>query len=101
MSWIKDDARVLWNQYESLELDADISSRKFYHPDGTVVKYRQIVVPSSLQDSFIQLLHEKPNYTVMTHLSSRKTQEHLRLRAYWVGWRASVEWYCGRCVTCQ
>jgi Integrase zinc binding domain len=98
--WINSEARILWSQYESLEIDNGVLSCIFYRPDDTV-RYRQIIMPGSLQTVFIQQLHERQNNTVTAHLGTRKTQEHIRLRAYWVGWRVSVDRWCRRYTVCQ
>ena len=69
--------------------------RRFYSTDGTV-SHLQLIVPRVLRDTFLKLVHEGAG----GHFAIRRTQDQVQRRAYWPGWRQSVECYIRRCLTC-
>jgi hypothetical protein len=97
---ISETCRVLWGQFDSLKLVDDILRREYYSPSGSVLR-TQIVMPTSLQRSFLRQLHDSGGNVATAHLSSKKTKEHVQQRAYWPSWRTDTEKYCRRCALCQ
>ena len=61
------------------------------------IEYRQVVVPASLRVKFLYWVHTD---TGSGHMGINKTQEKLRIYAYWPGWRRDVELYVKRCYIC-
>ena len=90
-----DDVRSLWAQFESLEVRNGILYRRFYSTDGTI-SHLQLIVPRVLRNTFFKLVHEGAG----GHFAIRRTQDQVQRRAYWPGWRQSVECYIRRCLTC-
>jgi hypothetical protein len=76
-----EETRILWAQYDSLELVDEILVRKFYGAEGTV-RYKQIVMPEALRTEFLKEIHQPEFQSATSHLGVRKTQEHVMRRAY-------------------
>lgn len=95
-----EETRCLWAQFESLTVKDGAICRRFYAPDGSVVRL-QLVMPASLRQPFLCQLHNCDGNVGTTHLGVKKTQDHVSQRAYWVNWRADVEKFCRRCHVCQ
>lgn len=90
-----EDTRTLWGQFESLEIVNNVLYRRFYNNRGSV-EYLQLIVPRSLRDTFLKLVHEGAG----GHFAIRKTQEQVQRRAYWPGWRRAVERFIRQCLPC-
>ena len=90
------DTKSLWNEWERLELRSGVLCRKWTSLDGTPDKL-QVVLPREYRSSFIKLVH-----TGMTggHMGRSKTEEQVRLRAYWPNWRTQVASELKKCVEC-
>ncbi|PIK60525.1 Retrovirus-related Pol polyprotein from transposon [Apostichopus japonicus] len=57
----------------------------------------QFIVPRSLQEEVIQLLHDNPT---SGHLGVRRTMYRVQERYYWNTWRRKVERWCKMCKVC-
>lgn len=97
---MSEDTRILWAQYDSLELVDDVLVRKFYKAEGTVM-HKQIVIPEALREEFLKEIHQPDLHSATSHLGVHKTQEHVMRRAYWTTWKTDTEKYCRRCNVCQ
>jgi len=95
-----EETRRLWAQYDALSMSDGLLCRKFFRSDASV-QHLQIIMPSSMRLAFLKSLHENNLNVASTHLGIRKTQAHVRQRAFWMGWRKDVEIYCRRCAVCQ
>jgi len=95
LEMLSEDTRTLWGQFESMQLVDDVVYRKFHRTDGTVDRM-QLVMPRSLRNQFLKLVHEGAG----GHFAVRKTQEQVQRRAYWPGWRRTVEQFIRRCLPC-
>jgi transposase InsO family protein len=95
-----EETRILWAQYDSLELVDGVLVRKFYGAEGTVM-HKQIVMPEALRAEFLKEIHQPDLQSATSHLGVRKTQEHVMRRAYWTTWKKDTEKYCRRCIVCQ
>jgi len=95
LEMLSEDTRTLWGQFESMQLVDDVVYRKFHRTDGTVDRL-QLVMPRSLRNQFLKLAHEGAG----GHFAVRKTQEQVQRRAYWPGWRRTVEQFIRRCLPC-
>ncbi len=90
-----EDTRTLWAQFDSLELVDGVLYRRFHKVDGSV-DHLQLIVPRLLRNQFLKLVHEGAG----GHFANRKTQEQVQRRAYWPGWRRSVEQFIRHCLPC-
>jgi len=90
-----DDVHTLWAQFESLEVKNGVLYRRFYRTDGTI-SHLQLIVPRILRNMFLKLVHEGAG----GHVAIRRTKDQVQRRAYWPGWRQSVECYIRRCLKC-
>jgi len=92
---LSEDTRTLWGQFDSLRLINDVLHREFCRLDGSV-DHVQIVVPRTLRTQFLKLVHEGAG----GHFALKRTQEQVQRRAYWPGWRRTVEQFIRRCLPC-
>jgi len=90
------EAKTYWGQWSSLMLSGGIVYRKFLGVTGEV-KFYQLLIPRSMRNKQLQIIHEK----LTGHLNARKTQEQVKRRAYWVGWRKDVDIFCRCCKPCS
>ena len=90
------DVKLLWNEWERLEIRERVLCRKWTFTDGTGDKW-QIILPRAYRAEFIRLAH-----TGMTggHLGRSKTEQQVRQRAYWPNWRTQVAMELKRCTAC-
>jgi len=90
------DTKSLWNEWERLELRNRVLCRKWTSLDGTNDRL-QVVLPRRYRSSFIKTVH-----TGITggHMGRSKTEEQVRLRAYWPNWRTQVASELKKCVAC-
>ena len=77
------NVKSLWNEWERLVLKEEILFRRWTSVDGSPNRL-QVVLLTEHRRQFIYLAH-----TGMTggHLGRAKTEEQVRLRAYWPNWR--------------
>jgi predicted aspartyl protease len=95
-----EETRILWTQFASLRFEDNILYRQYHRADGSV-SHLQIVMPTSLRQTFLEQLHCSGGNVATTHLGVRKTQAHVQQRAYWPSWRTDTERFCHRCPVCQ
>ena len=74
----------------------DILYRRWESEGGTRSKL-QLVVPQSLVQEILKLLHDNPT---SGHLGVTKTVEKVRQRFFWSGLREDVESWCRNCEVC-
>ena len=88
--------KSLWSEWERLALKNDVLCRNWTSIDGLHERW-QVVLPRLYRKEFIQLCHSG-----MTggHLGKGKTQEQIRLRAYWPNWTTDVRLELKRCAPC-
>ena len=75
-------ARVYWDFRDKLSTD-----------DGLLLKGPRIVIPSCLQEEYLERLH-------YGHISARKVQENARQHLYWPILDADIADYIQRCQEC-
>ena len=90
------DLKSLWNEWERLELRDDVLCRKWLSTNGMRDRW-QVILPRIYRTDFIRLVHSG-----MTggHLGRSKTEEQVRIRAYWPNWRSQVAMEQKRCAPC-
>jgi len=77
--------RALWRQFESLVLRQGVLCRIFHNFDGSVGHY-QLVLPSSLKVSFLEMVHAD----AAVHLKFVKCINHVQRRAWYLASRFEV-----------
>lgn len=87
--------RSFWNQLNSLTLRKGVLYRQL---DGHKIDDLQLVIPREKRKAVLQYVHEN---ILSGHLGIQRTQERVRSRFYWPGWRADVEIYCKECTVCE
>ena len=87
--------KSLWHEYERLSLRDGILCRKWTTLHGPI--RWQIVLPEVYRSEFIHQVHSG-----MTggHLGRAKTEDQLRQRAYWPGWKERVKLELKTCQNC-
>ena len=90
------ETKTLWNEWERLAVREGVLCRRWITPDGLNVRW-QIVMPHDFRSEFIRLAH-----TGMSggHMGRSKTEEQVRLRAYWPNWMSEVRLELKRCAPC-
>ena len=90
------ELKALWHEWNRLEIRGGVLKRKWIAIDGSPDLW-QTVLPHGYRQEFIKLTH-----TGMTggHLGRSKTEEQVRRRAYWPGWRSDVATQLKRCTEC-
>lgn len=83
------------NQRDSLVINNDCLYRRCV-ASPVAAPCLQIVVPSSLQSTVLEHLHDKSG-----HLGVHKTTEKLAERYFWPGYTADVEKWVKECQPCQ
>jgi len=88
--------KSLWHEWERLGLQDGLLCRKWTPVYGSDVKW-QIVLPAVYMDEFMRTVH-----TGMTggHLGRSKTEDQVKMRAYWPNWRLQVALELKRCTEC-
>jgi len=86
--------KTLWSDWERLALKNDVLCRKWTSVDGLRTSW-QVVLPEVYRKEFIHLVHSG-----MTggHLGRSKTEEQVRLRAYWPNWTSQVRLELRKCA---
>ena len=87
----------MYNQLSSLYIQNDVLCCKFEPTNGRLA-YLQQIVPPSLVTEIITSLH---NSLTAGHLGAYKTQEKIRQRYYWPGFKTDVMHHILRCDKCQ
>lgn len=90
------NTKVLWHEWERLVLHENILLRRWTSIDP-FPHYTQIVLPRKYRSEFIRMAHEG---MVGGHLGRSKTEDQVRRRAYWPGWRSDVATQLKKCVQC-
>jgi len=90
------DVKSLYIEWERLAIVDGILSRKWISIDGSPNR-RQVVLPREYRSKFIQLAHSG-----MTggHLGRAKTEEQVKLRDNWPGWKSDVAAELQKCMQC-
>ena len=88
--------KCLWHEWDRLRVIDGVLHRKWISVDGSP-DFMQIVLPRSHREQCIMLAH-----TGMTggHLGRSKTEEQVKRRAYWPGWRSQVASTLKKCDSC-
>jgi len=94
------EVKSLWHEWDRLQVIDGILHRRWNSIDGSP-DVMQVVTPKSHRASCIDMAH-----TGMTggHLGRSKTEEQVRRRAYWPGWRTQVATQlkqCDNCAQCE
>ena len=90
------EVKSFWAQWESLVINQDgLLCRKLSGPASS--QRMQIVIPSSLIDAILEVLHDS---ITGGHMGTRRTLACARLRFYWYRQRETVQLYCRRCAKC-
>lgn len=89
--------RVLCTQWGSLRILGGLLYR-VWRPKYEIGEKLQLVAPLGLQGQIFQQLH-----SVRTggHHGVRKTLKKIRSRFFWPRFKADVQRWCQRCITCQ
>ena len=88
--------RKLFQLWDQLQVVDGILFRVF-HDSESDVKWRQLVVPSSLQSEILEQVHAG---SVGRHLGQSKTLQKLKDRFYWPGHYNDVMKWCLLCPSC-
>jgi len=88
--------KCLWHEWDRLRVIDRVLHRKWISVDGSP-DFMQVVLPRSDREQCIMLAH-----TGMTggHLGHSKTEEQVKRRAYWPGWRSQVASTLKKCDSC-
>ena len=90
------EVKSLWHEWDRLEVIAGVLHRRWTTIDGSP-NVMQVVAPRSRRTDCIVMAH-----TGMTggHLGRSETEEQVRRRAYWPGWRTQVATQLKKCDNC-
>ncbi|PIK44958.1 Retrovirus-related Pol polyprotein from transposon [Apostichopus japonicus] len=80
--------------YWGLEVRQGLLCRRWENHAGDCITW-QFIVPRSLQEEVIQLLHDNPT---SGHLGVRRTMYRVQERYYWNTWRRKVERWCKKYI---
>ena len=86
----------LFQLWDKLQLIDGILFRVFYDSQSDA-KWKQLVVPSSLQSEILEQVHAG---SVGGHLGQSKTLQKLKDRFYWPGHYNDVMRWCSLCSSC-
>jgi predicted aspartyl protease len=86
------ETRAYWAQWSSLTVQNGVLYRKFSTAAGET-KFLQLIVPHVLREKFIEVAHEG---LTGGHFGTKRTQDQVQRRGYWVGWRKKVDDWCKR-----
>ncbi|PIK58774.1 Retrovirus-related Pol polyprotein from transposon [Apostichopus japonicus] len=87
------ELKAYWAQWDRLEVRQGLLCRRWENHAGDSITW-QFIVPRSLQEEVIQLLHDNPT---SGHLGVRRTMYRVQERYYWNTWRRKVERWCKMC----
>jgi len=89
------DVKSLYTEWPRLAFHSGLLCRQWTELTGRIVW--QIVLPRPHRAEFVKIVHSG-----MTggHLGRHKTEEQVRQRAYWPGWKRQVETELKRCQQC-
>jgi len=89
------DVKSLYTEWPLLAFRSGLLCRQWTELTGRIVW--QIVLPRPHRAEFVKIVHSG-----MTggHLGRHKTEEQVRQRAYWPGWKRQVETELKRCQQC-
>ena len=88
--------KSLWNEWQRLEIRNGVLCRRWISTDELQTRY-QVILPHAYRTEFIQMAYSGINGG---HLGRSKTEEQVKLRAYWPNWRQQVSNELKRCVPC-
>lgn len=88
--------KALWHQWDRLRLMNGLLYRQYWCSQTSVMD-RQVVVPHSMREMVIRLLHEGVG---VSHLKRTRTEGAVVQRAYWVGWTSDVRRVLRKCEAC-
>jgi len=71
-----EETRILWAQYDSLEIVDDIMVRKYYRVEGTVM-HKQIAKPEVLRAEFLKEIYQPDLQSATSHLGYVKHRSTL------------------------
>ena len=90
--------KVLWAQWERLEIQDQVLCRKWEEENGNKLPYTyQIILPVTLQKIAFDAHH---SHTTVSHRGATKTLHALRTRYYWPGQTSQVKRWVGMCHDC-
>lgn len=89
--------KVLWHEYSRLTFHNGLLCRKAFNPSQKSVLH-QLVVPESLKDTLLQLLHGNP---VSSHLSADKVLKRAQQLYYWPFMSRDIRIWCTQCTPCD
>jgi hypothetical protein len=84
--------KVLWHEYDNLEIENDVLIRKFYSANGIC---KQIKIPKSEVDRLLVVLHSQ------VHFGIARGAFTLKQRYYWYGWFKDLSKCVRKCILCQ
>jgi len=90
------DVKTLFNEWERLVIVEGILLRKWTSITSATNR-RQVVMPEKYRREFVKLAHSG---ATGGHLGKTKTQDQVRLRAYWPSWKSDVSLELKRCPEC-
>jgi len=73
--------KVLWRQFDRLELRHDVLVRRFEKAEGGILCY-QTIMPRVKREDFIRMVHGGVNGG---HLGRKRTGHQVQWRAFWPG----------------
>ena len=91
------EVKALWYEWERLAIRKDLLCRKWISADGLHLRW-QVVVPFAFRPEIVRLAHAG---ITGGHLGRTKTEEQVRLRAYWPNWSYQVRTELRKCEECS
>jgi len=88
--------RALFLQFDSLVLVNGVLYRVYLNVDGSV-KHYQVILPRSLKNSFLQLIHND----LCGHACAKKCRPQVQTRAWWHRWKSDVDLFVRCCDKCS
>ena len=89
--------KSLWHEFERLQIHGGLLCRKWTPIHGLGVTW-QVILPRKLHSEFVRLVHSG---ITGGHLGRFKTQDQVRRRAFWPGWKDDVSLEVKKCVECS
>jgi hypothetical protein len=93
---LSDESRTYWAQWDSLIVVDGVLYRNFVHSGGTK-RWLQVFVTMSVRRDFMRTAHDTP---AGEHFGRRRTADQVQRRAYWPGWRKTIEECCRNYEVC-
>lgn len=84
------------NERERLAIHDNVLCRRWTSVDGLHTRW-QVILPYAFRSEFIKLAHSGMSGG---HIGRLKTEEQVRLRAYWPNWMSQVRLELKRCAPC-